>query len=238
MIWARARVGVRTEVGTGLVIFDCDGVLVDSEPIASRVLADLLTEIGFPMSAEGALDRYTGITLPAVLAKVEEEWGRPLPRDFLDRLRARDQAAFRAELQPVPGVTAVLDALDAAGMRKCVASSGAPEKLRLTLTVTGLWDRFAPHIYSAAQVPRGKPWPDLFLHAAAAMAVPAQACLVVEDSSAGIKAARAAGMRVIGFAGGGHAGPGYAGMLAEAGAETVVPDMPALGRLLAAAAPA
>ncbi|TVR82791.1 MAG: HAD family hydrolase [Rhodospirillales bacterium] len=225
-------------MGTALVIFDCDGVLVDSEPIASRVLADLLTEIGFPMTPEGALDRYTGITLPAVLAKVEAEWGRPLPHDFLDQLRARDQAAFRAELQPVPGVMAVLDALDAAGVRKCVASSGAPEKLRLTLTVTGLWDRFAPHIYSAAAVERGKPWPDLFLHAAAAMAVPAEACLVVEDSTAGIQAARAAGMRVIGFAGGGHAGPDYARSLRQAGADTVVPDMPALGRLLAAAAPA
>lgn len=212
-----------------LVIFDCDGVLVDSEPIASRLLAEALTELGFPLTQQQVLERYTGISMRAVLAKIEAEWGQPLPADFAAQMRERDYAVFRRELRPVPGVPETLAQLTDA---KCVASSGTPEKMALTLGVTGLMPHFAPHVFSATMVERGKPAPDLFLHAARAMGADPQACVVVEDSVAGIRAGLAAGMRVLGFAGGGHAGPGYAGMLATAGAHAVFDDMRRLPALL------
>lgn len=214
----------------GLVIFDCDGVLVDSEPIASRVLAELLTEAGFPFSMEQSIERFTGLSLTTVLAQVELAWGRPLPADFRNRLVERDEAAFRAELQPIEGVAAAVETLKAPA---CVASSGTPRKIRTNLDITGLLHLFDPHLFSAEMVARGKPAPDLFLHAATQMGIAPEYCLVVEDSVAGIRAARAAGMTPIGFAGGGHAGPGYGAMLADAGAEAVIANMADLPLLLA-----
>jgi HAD superfamily hydrolase (TIGR01509 family) len=212
-----------------LVIFDCDGVLVDSEPIASRLLAEALTELGFALTQRQVLDRYTGISMKSVLAKIEAEWGQALPADFAERMRERDYAAFRRELRPVPGVAEMLARL---ACPKCVASSGAPEKMALTLGVTGLMPHFAPHVFSATMVARGKPAPDLFLHAAREMGAAPADCVVIEDSVAGIRAALAAGMRPLGFAGGGHAGPGYAEMLEGAGARTVFADMRRLPELL------
>ena len=196
-----------------LVIFDCDGVLVDSEPIASRVLAEALSEIGFPLTAQQAIDRYTGISVGAVLARVEAEWGRRLPADFAALLGERDRAAFAAELQPVSGVVEMLAGLD---LPRCVASSGSIEKIRSNLRITGLLPYLEPHLFSATMVARGKPAPDLFLHAAAMMAVPPARCVVVEDSLAGVRAARAAGMRVFGFHGGGHARPDAAAEIGRA----------------------
>lgn len=213
-----------------LVIFDCDGVLVDSEPVACRVMARELTRIGYPITPEDCLARFTGISIASVMAKIEADRGRPLPAGFEERLREQDFAAFAAELRPVAGVEAMLDRL---ALPRCVASSGTPEKIRFTLTVTGLIGRFAPHLFSARMVARGKPAPDLFLYAADRMATPPAACLVVEDSVAGITAARAAGMRVFGFAGAGHAGPGYAEMLAAAGADAVFTAMAELPLRLA-----
>jgi HAD superfamily hydrolase (TIGR01509 family) len=214
----------------GLVIFDCDSVLVDSEPIASRVLAELLTEIGFPFSMEQSIEHFTGLSLTTVLAKVEALWGRPLPADFRSRLVERDETAFRAELQPIAGVAAAVEALK---VPACVASSGTPRKIRTNLGTTGLLHLFDPHLFSAEMVARGKPAPDLFLHAAHSMGVAPEACVVVEDSVAGILAARAAGMSPIGFAGGGHAGRGYGAMLASAGAAVVIERMADLPPLLA-----
>ena len=218
---------------TGLVIFDSDGVLVDSEPIASRVLADVLTDFGFATSSRDAIDRYTGISLKAVLAKIEAEWGHPLPDEFAATLRQRDVAAFQAELQPMPGVLETLEALDRLNVAKCVASSGTPAKLRVTLGVSNLSRCFEPHIFSAEMVERGKPAPDLFLYAAERMDVRPDACVVIEDSVPGIKAAQAAGMRSFGFIGGGHVPPDLGTTLIKAGAALVFAQMTDLPGLLA-----
>jgi HAD superfamily hydrolase (TIGR01509 family) len=214
---------------TRLVIFDCDGVLVDSEPIACRVMARELTRLGYPLSPDDCQERFTGVSMKTVMAMIEADWQRPLPAGFEERLREQDFAAFRAELAPVAGVEAMLERLT---LPRCVASSGAPEKIRFTLTVTGLIGAFEPYLFSARMVARGKPAPDLFLYAAERMATPPEACVVVEDAVAGIRAARAAGMRVLGFAGAGHAGPGYAEKLAAAGADTVFTRMAYLPHLL------
>jgi HAD superfamily hydrolase (TIGR01509 family) len=220
-------------MATELVIFDSDGVLVDSEPIASRVLAEALTDFGFATSSRDAIDRYTGISLKAVFAKIEAEWGRPLPADFVATLRRRDIAAFRAELQPMPGVLETLEALDRLNVAKCVASSGTPAKLNVTLGVSGLSRCFEPHIFSAEMVESGKPAPDLFLYAAHRMGVPPDACVVIEDSVPGIEAAQAAGMRAFGFIGGNHVLPGHEETLNKAGAALVFAQMTDLPGLLA-----
>ncbi len=217
---------------TRLIIFDSDGVLVDSEPIASRVLAEALTEIGFATSSRDAIQRYTGISLASILKQIETQWGRPLPADFANTLTERDLAAFRAELQPMPGVTETLRVLDQRGLAKCVASSGMPAKLAVTLGVTGLLPSFAPHVFSAAMVARGKPAPDLFLFAAAKMGMRAEDCVVVEDSIAGIEAAQAAGMRPFAFIGGGHILPDHEARLRDAGAAEVFARMTELPELL------
>jgi len=215
--------------GPDLIVFDCDGVLVDSELLASRLLAEALAAEGCPLTAAECRARFTGISIRSVIETIEAERGRPLPADFEERVRANDLAVFARELRAVPGVA---EALARIPTPKCVASSGAPEKIRHSLTVTGLIGFFEPHLFSAHMVARGKPAPDLFLHAARRMGVAPARCVVVEDSAAGIRAARAAGMPVLGFAGGGHAGDGYAAMLRAAGAAGVFDDMAALPALL------
>jgi len=212
-----------------LVILDCDGVLVDSEPIAARVMAEALSEIGYPVTAADCIDRYTGISMAAVTAMIEDDWGRPLPEGFVDEVRRRDFDAFAAELKPIAGIESVLDGLKIA---KCVASSGAPEKIRLTLTVTGLIWHFEPHLFSARDVAHGKPAGDLFLYAAREMGAKPESCVVIEDSGAGVQAGRAAGMCVLGFTGGGHAGPRMTAPLEEAGADAVFDHMEDLVSLI------
>lgn len=212
-----------------LAIFDCDGVLVDSEMLASRLLSEALAGEGYAVTPEQCRARFTGISINRAMALIEADWGRKLPDDFEERLRARDLEIFARELQPIPGIE---DALKRIPQPKCVASSGAPSKIRTSLTATGLLGYFEPHLYSAHQVANGKPAPDLFLFAAERMGVAPARCCVVEDSEAGVSAALAAGMRVIGFAGGGHCGPGYADMLVAAGADHVIDDTAALPRLL------
>lgn len=208
----------------GLVIFDCDGVLVDSEPLACRVLADYLGELGVAMTADDCRRSFTGLSVASVKARVERDTGRALPEDFAAELRRRDRAVFEAKLQPVAGVSDAVAALPR-GTRYCVASSGIPEKIRHSLGVTGLLELFTPHLFSAADVANGKPAPDLFLHAARRMGVAPAACVVVEDSVAGAMAAKAAGMRAVGFTGGGHADTRLADDLARAGADTVIARM-------------
>ena len=215
-----------------LVIFDCDGVLVDSEVVAARVLARELTAIGFPLTADDCAGRYTGISMGSVLSRVEEEWGRPPPADFTERVRAADAEAFRAELRPVAGARKVVRALV---QPKCVASSGRLEKMRLTLSLTGLLPFFEPHLFSAEMVARGKPAPDLFLYAADRMNFAPARCVVVEDSREGVRAAVAAGMRVLGFAGGSHCTPSHDALLRAAGASFVFTRMAELPRLLESA---
>jgi HAD superfamily hydrolase (TIGR01509 family) len=183
-----------------LVIFDNDGVLVDSEGLANQVLADLLTSYGYPVTRDESVRRFMGTTMAGVRATVEDEIGAPLPADFEQRYHDGLFAGFRSDLQPVPGVVAVLDDLERRGVPFCVASSGTHERIGLALSIVGLLDRFGDRIFSADDVARGKPAPDLFLHAAARMSTPPERCVVVEDSPAGVTAARAAGMRVVGYA--------------------------------------
>jgi HAD superfamily hydrolase (TIGR01509 family) len=179
-----------------LVIFDCDGVLVDSEPIANRVLAEAITEAGWPITTEECMGIFMGRRWEDSLAMIETRLGHPLPPEFSRDFRARRDAALDAELEPVPGIA---EAIDRIPLLRCVASSSGPEKIRVTLAHTGLLDRFEGRIFSAHVVERGKPAPDLFLHAAAEMGVAPPRCAVVEDTIIGIEAARAAGMSVFGF---------------------------------------
>jgi HAD superfamily hydrolase (TIGR01509 family) len=182
----------------GLVIFDCDGVLVDSERLAVRVEAQLLATLGWPLGEDEILERFVGRSDAHMLAGIERALGREVP-EWPALYRAALTEAFHAALVPVDGVA---DALDALTLPTCVASSGTIDKVRLTLGLTGLLDRFDGRIFSATEVAAGKPAPDLFLHAAARMGVPPAACVVVEDSVAGVEAARRAGMRCLGYAGG------------------------------------
>jgi HAD superfamily hydrolase (TIGR01509 family) len=182
-----------------LVIFDCDGVLVDSERIAVRVEAELLAELGWPLSQAEIVERFMGRTTEYMDEAIEAQLGSRLPGDWRDQFQRRYREAFAAELVPVDGV---LDALDQIAVPTCVASSGSHDKLRFTLGHTGLYERFEGRIFSGYEVANGKPAPDLFLHAASRMGAGPARCAVVEDSLYGVLAARAAGMRVFGYAGG------------------------------------
>jgi len=210
-----------------LVIFDCDGVLVDTELIANRVLASLLTEAGIPTTFDDCMREYRGRAMTSVIAAATERLGAPLPFDVAERYYAEVKAVFRRELEPVPGVIAALDRID---LPSCVASSGPHHKMEVTLRHTGLWDRFEGRIFSASEVAVGKPAPDLFLHAARRMGFDPATTAVVEDSLPGIQAACAAGMRALAFAR--HTG---ADVLAAAGGETFE-DMADLPGLLAVGA--
>ena len=185
-----------------LVIFDCDGVLVDTERLTVGVEARLLTELGWPHTAEEVVARYMGRSSAAQLAELEERLGPELTREFDRRSTAEVHEAFERELEAVAGIEHLLDHLEARGVVTCVASSGTHERMRRTLGLTGLHDRFAGRVFSATEVEHGKPAPDLFLHAAAAMGVEPARCAVVEDSVYGVQAAVAAGMPAYGFAGG------------------------------------
>ncbi|MFJ5014320.1 HAD family hydrolase [Streptomyces griseoluteus] len=183
-----------------LILFDNDGVLVDSEPISNRHLAAYLTELGHPTTYEESIRDYMGSAMHRVHDIVLERTGERLPADFDDVFHARVFAAFEEELRPVAGVEGVLEKLTADGVPYCVASSGSHERIRVGHRVTGL-DRWFDddRIFSSQDVGRGKPAPDLFLYAAERMGVAPERCLVVEDSPLGVRAARAAGMDVYGF---------------------------------------
>src|SRR5204862_4941663 len=204
-----------------LVIFDCDGVLIDSELLSVRADRECLRECGIELSAEEILGRYTGISFAGMVADIESRYG-PLPADFADRHRAQLWPLFERELQPIPGVAAVLDSLIC---KICVASSGRPERLKHALSLVGLYDHFHPHIFSAVEVARGKPAPDLFLHAAARMGTEPERCVVVEDSVPGVVDGVEAGMSVIGFVGASHCRPDEAARLAAHGAAPVIDHM-------------
>jgi HAD superfamily hydrolase (TIGR01509 family) len=182
---------------TELVIFDCDGVLVDSDRLSLEIQARHLTDLGLPMSAEDCSREFLGIGMESTLEAIAGMLGRPVPDDWLDGLEAEVAETFRRELQAVPGI---VDALDQIEIPTCIASGGSHEKMRLTLGLTGLWNRFDGRIYSASEVARPKPAPDLFLHAAASSEVDPTRCILVEDSPFGVAAAKAAGMRCLGFA--------------------------------------
>jgi HAD superfamily hydrolase (TIGR01509 family) len=184
-----------------LVIFDNDGVLVDSEPVSNQILADYLTELGHPTSCEDSIRDYMGGAMHRIHELVAERTGRTLPPDFDETFHARVFEAFRSDLLPVPGVAAVLEKLDAEGVPYCVASSGTQERIRVALHTTGLYGHFGEQrIFSAQDVGRGKPAPDLFLHAARVTGFAPDRCAVVEDSPLGVQAALAAGMDAYAFA--------------------------------------
>lgn len=213
-----------------LVIFDCDGVLVDSEVISCRLHADVLSRHGYPITIEQVFDRFLGRSTRQAHLEVEAELGRSLRDDFHMQLQDELFQAFEAELEAIPHIGAALDQI---ARPACVASSGSHQRMRVSLGRTGLYDRLAPHIYSASEVRNGKPAPDLFLFAAERMRTPPARCLVIEDSVPGITGARAAGMTVLGFHGGSHCRPGYGQTLDAAGAVRTFADMRQLPALIA-----
>jgi HAD superfamily hydrolase (TIGR01509 family) len=212
-----------------LIIFDCDGVLVDSEVISCRAHADALTRHGYPITADQVLDRFLGVSDREARLAIEAETGRPLPADFEALMKRAALQSYANDLRRIPHMAETILALD---LPKCVASSGTPEKIRHGLACAGLYDLLAPHIFSAVQVERGKPAPDLFLFAAGQMKAAPGRCVVIEDSLPGIAAARAAGMTVLGFHGGSHCRPGYANTLSAAGAAATFDDMRQLPELI------
>jgi HAD superfamily hydrolase (TIGR01509 family) len=211
------------------VVFDCDGVLVDSEPLACRIGAAVLTDHGFAITYEEFLG-FVGRSAADIHAMMETRFGRAVPPEIRAASRAALFAAFRRELRAIEGIADLVAGLD---LPTCVASSSDHERLALALGITGLAPLFGARVFSATEVARGKPAPDLFLHAAARCGVDPTECLVVEDSAAGIAAAVAAGMCPIGFVGGGHCGPNDAARLSAAGAAAVVGRMSEIGAMLA-----
>lgn len=187
-------------VPPGLVIFDCDGVLVDSEPISNALLAEALGQLGLTLSMAETSRIFVGLSWPDCIRKIELLTGRPVPGGWEADLRARELEVFRHRLRPVSGVRRVIHRLQVKNVPFCVASSGGIDKMRLTLGVTDLLPEFEHVLFSAQMVARGKPHPDLFLHAAREMGETPDRCTVIEDSAHGVTAGRAAGMRVLAYA--------------------------------------
>jgi HAD superfamily hydrolase (TIGR01509 family) len=205
-----------------LLIFDCDGVLVDSEHLACAALAEVMTTLGHSMTADESMRAFAGRSLKDVLARAERLLSRPIPKDLGEQAAVQLMARFRRELQAVAGVKEAIAALP---YRRCVASSSDPSRLTLSLDVTGLSALFGNNVFSAVEVANGKPAPDLFLLAARRLGEDPSSCIVIEDSVLGVEAAGAAGMAAIGFAGASHANQGLAERLAAAGAEPVIHSM-------------
>lgn len=205
-----------------MIVFDCDGVLVDSELLSCGTDAELMTQAGYPISIEALIASYIGWPKPAIWADIERRRGVPWPPGLLEKANATLMQRIETELQPVAGVA---DALGQIPGRKAVASSSSVRKLHGSLNRCGLTPLFEGRIFSTEQVAHGKPAPDVFLFCAQQCGVEMADCLVVEDSVAGVSAARAAGMPVIGFTGASHCYPGHDKALLEAGATAVVGDM-------------
>jgi HAD superfamily hydrolase (TIGR01509 family) len=208
-----------------VVIFDCNGVLVDSEPLATQIVSQQFLRAGFALTPDIVARYFPGRRQADVFAEVEAAAGRPLPPGFAIDVATETLRRFRAELTPTPHAAHALSWLRG---RKCVASSSSADRIRLILETTDLIRFFEPFLFSAYEVKRGKPAPDLYLHVAARMRVKPADCLVVEDSPVGVAAAVAAGMRAIGFVGGSHAGISLPDHLRSAGASAVIADMRAL----------
>lgn len=218
------------EASRPLLIFDCDGVLVDSEPLSVSVLVEALNRRGVVIGEDEAYARFLGRSLSTLAQILHDDFDHSIDAAFLDDLRRALYDRFCHSLKPVRGVAETLDALDCP---RCVASSSQPERIRLSLRLTGLLERFEPHIFSASMVEHGKPAPDLFLHAARAMGAEPTDCIVIEDSPAGIEAAQRAGMTVFAFTGGSHAGaPGYRERIAALSPDAVFDAMPDLIHLV------
>ncbi|MCM2294470.1 HAD family phosphatase [Allorhizobium sp. BGMRC 0089] len=221
--------------GFDLLLFDCDGVLVDSEIIAAKVESKLLTDAGYPISVEEMGERFAGMTWKNILLSIEQQIDIPLSASLIDKSEKLLDERLAREVKIIEGVIYALSRLSGP---RCICSNSSSARLDMMLTKVGLKDAFAPHIYSAKDLgaDRVKPKPDIYLHGAAQFNVKPQACLVIEDSVHGVMAARAAGMRVIGFTGASHTYPSHADRLTDAGAETVISrmmDLPAVAAAMA-----
>lgn len=212
-----------------LLIFDCDGVLVDSEPLACEVVADVLADIGFPITREEFFTRFAGVSDREMYAQLEIEHGRQIGAEIRQRVNHEILVALSSRLEAIPGIHSAIQAID---VRTCIASGSDRRRVEASLRRTGLLEHFAGRIFNSEQVPRGKPAPDLFLYAAAQMQAAPNRCVVIEDSQAGVQAAVSAGMRVLGFVGGTHCRPGREEVLRRQGAEHVFHDMRELPALL------
>lgn len=215
------------------VIFDCDGVLVDSETIAARVGLRGARALGLNYSDAEYVNRFTGLTIEAYLSGLDEDhqqaFGTRLPDGFTDQLLKDAEAEMNNALEPITGVHDAISRIDAP---LAVASSSGLERLKSKLRQTHLYDIFTPHTYSGDQVENGKPAPDLFLFAANQLGVRAEGCIAIEDSVNGVRSAVAAGMRVVGFTGGGHCGADHHSFLSQAGATNVIGHMDELSDAL------
>lgn len=211
------------------LIFDCDGVLIDSEILVCRIAAEELTKLGYSITTEQVIQRFAGRPDHEMRAEIEHEWGRPIPEGYRESVNARTVESYATELKIMPRLMEALDQID---LPVCVASSSFPEKLRLGLETVGLYERFMPNVVSATLVAHGKPEPDVFLFAAGWMKTSPKKCLVLEDSVAGVTAGVRAGMHVLGFAGGAHCDAGHRQRLLDAGASAVFCDMSEMPSLI------
>lgn len=216
-----------------LIIFDCDGVLVDSEIIAAQVESRLLTEAGYPISVEEMGERFAGMTWKNILLEVEKEANIPLSASLIDKSETLLDARLERDVKIIDGVKFALARLTT---QRCVCSNSSSHRIDMMLEKVGLKPYFAPHVYSAKDLgpDRVKPKPDIFLHAAQQFNVSPDKCLVIEDSTHGVHGAKAAGMRVVGFTGASHTYPSHADRLTDAGAETVIARMMDLPAVIAA----
>lgn len=216
-----------------LTIFDCDGVLIDSEILAARVDCEFLQEIGFEITAEELAHRFAGFTTERIFQVIGEELGRAVPEAFIRKVEVETDRRLASEVVAIPGVHEMLDRLEGP---RCICSNSRGERLKLSLGKAKLWDRFRPYVFAAREVGegRGKPEPDVFLHAARIFEVEPGEAIVIEDSVTGVTAGVRAGMRVIGFTGASHSWPGHAEALTDAGAVTVVRRLVEIPRIIEA----
>jgi len=219
-----------TGVTIGLVIFDCDGVLVDSEVLVAGVVSDELSEAGFPVSVAQLLERFVGTSNADMFARIEGDFRRSIPGHVIEAIELRTQRDLRAHLKPVDGIETLLKGDT---RPRCVASSSDPARIAQSLGVCGLDGYFDPaRIFSSSMVTRGKPAPDLFLLAARRCGAEPDSCVVIEDSAVGVRAAHAAGMTPVGFVAGSHATDALAGQLRKAGAATIAAEASELAEIL------
>ncbi|OAF06038.1 hypothetical protein AYJ54_20320 [Bradyrhizobium centrolobii] len=204
------------------IIFDFDGVIADSEVLSNTVLAEIVTELGVPTTVEDAYRDYMGKRFHEVIAAIETTVGRTLPPSFGEHYQDRTLTRFRHELAPIEGVRDFITKF--VDLSRCIASSSSPDRLAVCLEVLDMASLFEGRVFSASNVARGKPHPDIFLHAAAELGVPPRDCIVIEDSASGVIAGRAAGATVIGLLAAGHIRQGHAATLKDAGADYVAAD--------------
>lgn len=212
-----------------LIIFDCDGVLLDSEIIACRADAEAYTRLGYNITTEEVAARFAGMPDEAVDAAITSEMGKPLPPNFRAEIKKSVIAKYKTELRMIDGAKSLLSSLKTP---KCIASSAAPAKLALGLIETDMFELVYPNIFSAKLVKKGKPHPDIFLYAAQKMGVEPSRCIVIEDSKAGVTAAKSAGMTCVGFTGGSHCAANHSDRLFEAKADHVIDTLAAVKLLV------